>query len=114
MVNAAQFVKPMQVGTVPPLCYPLPMSNAKKSVVIGDRYEKFVDEQVSSGRYNNASEVVRAGLRLLEDYEGRLRQTQSLIAAADAEIERGEGLTFASADDLTAEVLMRSAAKSER
>ncbi|PBB87518.1 MULTISPECIES: type II toxin-antitoxin system ParD family antitoxin [unclassified Mesorhizobium] len=32
-------------------------------------YENFIRRQVESGRYNNASEVVRAGLRMLEDFE---------------------------------------------
>ena len=44
-----------------------------RSYALGDRFEAFVDAQVRSGRYNNASEVVRAGLRLLEDRE-RLRE----------------------------------------
>jgi len=37
------------------------------SVALSSHFEAFVREQVESGRYNNASEVVRAGLRLLED-----------------------------------------------
>jgi antitoxin ParD1/3/4 len=40
-----------------------------RSYALGARFESFVDAQVKSGRYNNASEVVRAGLRLLEDSE---------------------------------------------
>lgn len=39
------------------------------NVALGNHYEEFVRKQLESGRYNNASEVVRAGLRLLEDYE---------------------------------------------
>ncbi|MCQ1780722.1 type II toxin-antitoxin system ParD family antitoxin [Neorhizobium galegae] len=39
------------------------------NVALGDHYEEFVQRQLESGRYNNASEVVRAGLRLLEDFE---------------------------------------------
>ena len=39
------------------------------NVALGNHYEEFVKKQVESGRYNNASEVVRAGLRLLEDHE---------------------------------------------
>ena len=39
------------------------------SISLGDHYEKFIQNQLDSGRYNNASEVVRAGLRMLEDFE---------------------------------------------
>ena len=39
------------------------------NVALGNHYEEFVRKQLESGRYNNASEVVRAGLRLLEDHE---------------------------------------------
>lgn len=39
------------------------------NVALGNHYEEFVKKQLESGRYNNASEVVRAGLRLLEDRE---------------------------------------------
>lgn len=39
------------------------------SVALGAQFEEFVKAQVTSGRYNNASEVVRDGLRLLQDQE---------------------------------------------
>lgn len=38
---------------------------------LSDHYENFIRKQLESGRYNNASEVVRAGLRMLEDYEAQ-------------------------------------------
>lgn len=44
-----------------------------RSFALGDRFEAFIESQVKAGRYNNASEVVREGLRLLEDYELTLR-----------------------------------------
>jgi antitoxin ParD1/3/4 len=46
-----------------------------RSFALGDRFEEFIDTQVTSGRYNNASEVVRDALRLLEDRE-RQRQLE--------------------------------------
>lgn len=39
------------------------------SYVIGDRFERFIKEQISQGRYASASEVIRDGLRALEDRE---------------------------------------------
>lgn len=43
------------------------------SVALGNHFEEFVKKQLNSGRFNNVSEVVRAGLRLLEDEE-KLRE----------------------------------------
>lgn len=39
------------------------------SVALGSHFEEFIKLQVSSGRYNNVSEVIRDGLRLLQDQE---------------------------------------------
>lgn len=42
------------------------------SVSLGDHFVGFIDQQVETGRYGSASDVVRAGLRMLEDHESRL------------------------------------------
>lgn len=42
------------------------------SIALNDQLASYIDEQVSSGRYGSASEVVRAGLRLLQEREARL------------------------------------------
>ena len=42
------------------------------NVSIGERWEKFVEHAVRSGRYGSASEVVREGLRLVEEREAKL------------------------------------------
>jgi antitoxin ParD1/3/4 len=42
------------------------------SISLGDHFETFVEESLSLGRYQNASEVIRAGLRLLEIEENKL------------------------------------------
>lgn len=39
------------------------------SVALGSYFDDFIKAQIAQGRYNNASEVIRAGLRLLEDNE---------------------------------------------
>jgi len=39
------------------------------SVSLGDHFEDFVESSIINGRYKNASEVIRAGLRLLEEQE---------------------------------------------
>ena len=39
------------------------------SISLGNHFEEFVDERISTGRFKNASEVLRAGLRLLEEEE---------------------------------------------
>ena len=90
------------------------MPNVKKSYVVGDRYEEFIAAQIETGRYNNASEVVRAGLRMLEDYETRLGETRQLVDAADAEIDAGKGIEIDSADELTDKVVQRGMEKSSR
>lgn len=54
-----------------------------------DHYESFIRKQVESGRYNNASEVVRAGLRMLEDFEaGREKWLRSEIPSRLAELRQ--------------------------
>jgi antitoxin ParD1/3/4 len=41
------------------------------SILLGDHFEKFVSGEVSSGRYNSVSEVIRTALRLLEEEESK-------------------------------------------
>lgn len=41
------------------------------SISLGNYFDQFVSSQVSAGRYKNVSEVIRAGLRLLEDEENK-------------------------------------------
>lgn len=55
------------------------------NVSIGDRWESFVEELVKSGRYSSASEVMREGLRLVEEREARLKALHQTLDAALAE-----------------------------
>ncbi len=49
------------------------------SIALGEHFATFVDEQVAEGRYGNASEVIRAGLRLLEEREAKLKALRQSI-----------------------------------
>lgn len=50
------------------------------SISLGDHFEQFIEEKVSNGRFNNASEVIRAGLRLLEEEEAKIVALKKSIA----------------------------------
>ena len=49
------------------------------SVSLGDYFDQFVKTQINSGRYKNVSEVIRAGLRLLENEESKTIVLKSAI-----------------------------------
>lgn len=49
------------------------------SVSLGNYFEQFVNSQISAGRYKNMSEVIRAGLRLLENEESKIIVLRSAI-----------------------------------
>lgn len=49
------------------------------SVSLGDYFEDFVEHSVAEGRYKNASEVIRAGLRLLEEEEHKIKALKQAI-----------------------------------
>ncbi|NKE48764.1 type II toxin-antitoxin system ParD family antitoxin [Roseomonas frigidaquae] len=49
------------------------------SISLGDHFASFIDQQVQGGRYGSASDVVRAGLRLLEERESALRALRAAL-----------------------------------
>ena len=65
-----------------------------RSFALGDHFEHFIEEQLRSGRYNNASEVVRAGLRMLEDDAAmRAQKIEDIRRSIEANRVAGDYLT---------------------
>ncbi len=61
------------------------------SVSLGDHFTTFIDMQVQTGRYGSASDVVRAGLRLLQEHEVRVRALEAALIEGE---ESGEPQPF--------------------
>ena len=65
-----------------------------RNVVLTDQQENFVGELVEAGRYQNASEVLREGLRLLEDHvhlrQAEITNIKSGVITGFDQIQRGE------------------------
>lgn len=60
--------------------------NKNTSISLGTYFDQFIQNSITSGRYKNASEVVRAGLRLLEEEENKFHLLREAI---DAGIDSG-------------------------
>lgn len=74
------------------------------SVTLGTHFEQFIAGQIGDGRYGSASEVIRAGLRLLEEHETRLSLLRQALAEGEA-----SGRADYSLDGLIAELDQDSA-----
>lgn len=61
------------------------------SIVLSEHFQSFIEGQIAEGRYGSASEVVRAGLRLLESQETKLA---TLKAAVKEGLESGKPEPF--------------------
>jgi antitoxin ParD1/3/4 len=53
--------------------------NKNTSISLGEHFTEFVDSQVETGKYASASEVVRAGLRLLEEHEAYVAAVRTAL-----------------------------------
>lgn len=56
------------------------------SYTLGEHFESFVKQQVEGGRYNNASEVIRSALRLMEERE---QERKGKLVALSGALEEG-------------------------
>ena len=75
------------------------------SYTLGQHFETFVQAQLASGRYNNASEVIRDALRLMEERTRKQALLDSAIERGMADIHAGRVHDLDDAfDDLAAEI----------
>jgi antitoxin ParD1/3/4 len=65
--------------------------NRNTSVSLGPHFVSFIDAQVKDGRYGTASDVIRAGLRLLEEHEAKVKALQDALQAG---LDSGEPRPF--------------------
>ncbi len=68
---------------------------------------EFISDMVARGRFGNRTEVVRAGLRLLEDYENnmKLRRLRVKIEEASVAIAEGKGISYDNGTALAQDVI---------
>jgi antitoxin ParD1/3/4 len=75
-----------------------------RNVNLTNQYDRFVQKKVQEGRFQDASEVMRAGLHLLEQQEKEAKEKlallRSLAAAGFAEIDQGRGIVVSSKSQL--------------
>ena len=76
-----------------------------RNINLTDRFDRFIEAEVGSGRYGSASEVVREGLRLMEarrrEEQARFKWLRGAVKTGIDQMERGEFESFESPADLT-------------
>jgi putative addiction module CopG family antidote len=85
-----------------------------KTYTPGPEADAIVEQLLANGHYSSADEVVRTSLQLLQtsepESEAEVEELRRLIAEADAEIAAGRVHRYASAEELTADILARGEA----
>ena len=79
-----------------------------RNFVLTEHFDSFISSSVEQGHYTDASEVVREGLRLLEqrqaEDQAKLEWLRGAVQESIDSLDRGEGEMFDSMDDLAAHI----------
>ena len=73
---------------------------ASTSLSLGPHWEHFIKEEVASGRYGSATEVVRDALRQLEERHQQLQHLRNHLAVGAAQAQQGNFVEQAALQDL--------------
>ena len=73
--------------------------NKNTSISLGNYFEKFIEGSISEGRYKNASEMIRAALRLLEEEEMKVKALKDAVQ---------EGIESGYETDFNPEIYLRN------
>ncbi len=60
------------------------------SVVLGEHFEMYISNKVRTGRYNNSSEVIREGLRRMEEEDMKLEALRTLLTNREKQVNEGK------------------------
>ena len=61
------------------------------SVILGEHFDEFIKSEIDSGRYNSVSEIIRSGLRMLEDESKKIKLINEALAVGE---ESGKARVF--------------------
>ena len=76
----------------------------RKTISLTEQDEQFIAGQIGSGAFGNASEVIRAGLHLLEQRQLELAALRQAIGEGDAAYNRGEYTSYSGPGQLAADL----------
>jgi antitoxin ParD1/3/4 len=79
-----------------------------RNINLTERFDSFVAAEIDAGRFRNASEVMRAGLRLLEqksqEEQEKLKILKSLAKQGFHELDQGQGIEFSTESQLSSAI----------
>lgn len=90
------------------------LEGMSKAYVPGPEADEIIASQVAKGHFATADDVVRASVQLLAENESELAHVRELIDAGDGDIAAGRIHHYASADDLTADIVARGEERSKQ